>query len=973
MKYKFLIIFLAFSVSLSAQNDNLKKNLNVWLQGYQQQYFALDKFKVLKIKQDSENKTLEITFNSYFAQIPFRTEIIEQMKSEIADFIGKDGKKYNIKIFADNHEINDFVPNILRKKHDIDHNRMAQSNRAGKNFVVNQSRPFEIEHGLNGRNIALWNSHGWHYEQKFSRWEWQRARLLRTVEDKFTTQIVLNFLLPMLENAGANVFLPRERDFQTNEIIVDNDTSQNFSIYSETGNQKLFSKNKPVGFAVKRAFFVEKQNPFSDGSCRIIAADNQNSASVNYIPNIEQSGFYSVSVTFQPTEKSVEDAHYQVFHSGGVSEFTVNQTMGFGTWIYLGTFYFEKGINSDFGKVVLTNKSKKSGFVCADAVKFGGGMGNIARFSGENPPEISGRARYLEGARYWLQWAGMPYDIYSHSAGVSDYRDDYASRGKWAAYLNAGSANAPKENGLKIPIDLSLAFHSDAGLSDTITGTLAIFTEKSDNKTVFPNEQSRLASRDFADIVQNSVVEDIRQVFDTAWTNRGIWNKSYAECRFPPIPSMILEIMSHQNTQDMQYGLDPRFQFLVSRAVYKGILKYVAFQNNKKYVVQPLPVSSFSAVLSGDSVKLAWHSTLDTLEKSAKPSGFIVYSRKNGAGFDNGIFTEDTTFNFCVENDQIFSYKITAVNDGGESFPSEILSVCKKSNAKDIVLIINGFERICAPEGFKNEYYAGFPSFRDCGVPYLRDFSFVGNQYEFDLSKKWQDDDDAGFGSSYGNFETKILAGNSFDYPYLYGTSIAKNGYSFCSASVKAVENNDLDLKNFNISTLILGKQKTTFAGKTKDFQTFSDTLQKKLIDYFENGKSLFVSGAFVGTDIWNFCGESRQNFAKNYLKFFFRSNHCSKNGEVRLMSPLNFPSNETIKFYTAPNEQSYFVDSADGIEPTDSKAFTAMRYAENNISAAVACKNDYSVFTCGFPFETIKTERQRDDFMKMILEFLGK
>ena len=55
--------------------------------------------------------------------------------------------------------------------------------------------------------------------------------------------------------------------------------------------------------------------------------------------------------------------------------------------------------------VVLSNESSEQGVVCADAVRFGGGMGNIARGG-----KTSGLPRYLEGARYSAQWAGMPYE-----------------------------------------------------------------------------------------------------------------------------------------------------------------------------------------------------------------------------------------------------------------------------------------------------------------------------------------------------------------------------------------------------------------------------------------------------------------------------------------------------------------------------------------------------------------------------------
>ena len=73
-----------------------------------------------------------------------------------------------------------------------------------------------------------------YYEPKLNRWEWQRARCLQTVEDLYTQSFVLPYLVPMLENAGANVLLPRERDCQTAEIIIDNDGCLNTnSTYTE--------------------------------------------------------------------------------------------------------------------------------------------------------------------------------------------------------------------------------------------------------------------------------------------------------------------------------------------------------------------------------------------------------------------------------------------------------------------------------------------------------------------------------------------------------------------------------------------------------------------------------------------------------------------------------------------------------------------------------------------------------------------
>ena len=78
-------------------------------------------------------------------------------------------------------------------------------------FVV-FDRPMPITKGLDNRVIALWQSHGKYYDQSQQRWKWQRPRLFGTVEDLFSQGYVMPYLLPMLENAGAYVMSPRERD-----------------------------------------------------------------------------------------------------------------------------------------------------------------------------------------------------------------------------------------------------------------------------------------------------------------------------------------------------------------------------------------------------------------------------------------------------------------------------------------------------------------------------------------------------------------------------------------------------------------------------------------------------------------------------------------------------------------------------------------------------------------------------------------
>ena len=84
----------------------------------------------------------------------------------------------------------------------------------------------------------------------------------------------------------------------------------------------------------------------------------KNPSLVSYQPNLPQAGKYAVYVSYQTVEKSVDDAQYIVYHKGQETSFSVNQQMGGGTWVYLGTFDFDAGDNP-YNRVVITNQSRK--------------------------------------------------------------------------------------------------------------------------------------------------------------------------------------------------------------------------------------------------------------------------------------------------------------------------------------------------------------------------------------------------------------------------------------------------------------------------------------------------------------------------------------------------------------------------------------------------------------------------------------
>lgn len=944
------------------------------------------------VKIDSvavEGNTLQLFANMNCAYIPFREDNVSGIYRGVSALLPLEFAKYKLQIRTNKRSIEELIPQALRSKKDKKAKTFNPD--VSKPLVTDISAPYAPTNGLQNRHIALWQSHGWYFEPKLNRWEWQRARIFQTVEDLYTQSYVLPFLVPMLENAGANVLLPRERDCQTAEVIVDNDgclTSR--SVYIENIGNKIWTQGSGQGFAHLRPQYIDFENPFKEGSYRQIETIKKGKESTaEWIPEIPSTGQYAVYVSYHTLPNSADDALYTVYHKGGATQFKVNQQMGGGTWIYLGTFGFDAGKNNEC-RVVLSNRSSKAGrTITADAVKIGGGMGNIAR------GEVSNYPRFCEAARYWLQWAGAPDSIYSESNGKNDYTDDYKSRGLWVNYLAGGSSVNPMEKGLNIPINMAFAFHSDAGttLNDSIIGTLGIYYTDANNEE-FANGASRYLSHDLTDLIQSNIVRDVRTLYEPQWTRRGKWNQSYYEARVPRVPTMLLELLSHQNFADMRYGLDPRFRFTVSRAIYKGMLQFLCSQYKMDYIVQPLPVDHMALRMTGENeVELTWQPVADPLEPTAAADKYIVYTRIGDGDFDNGVLVDKNSYRTTLPAGMVCSYKVTAVNKGGESFPSEILSAGRAFNSKGTVLVINGFDRISAPADFVapapgDTLFAGFLDEVDHGVPYIKDISYIGKMKEFRRSTPWMDDDASGFGDSYGNYETQVIAGNSFDYPSVHGAAILKAGYSFVSCALSSLsstpvgkgEVTPVNMKEYKYVDLILGKQCQTKMGrggvKPLEFKTFSPAMQEVIAEYCKQGGNIFVSGAYVGTDLWDnrvtTANDEDKKFAMEVLKYKWRVGQAATMGKVKSVdSPFKAISGD-YTYHNELNADSYIVESPDAIEPATKDAYTVMRYAENNLSAGVAYKGDYKTCVLGFPFEAIRTEAEREALMNAVLTFFN-
>lgn len=824
----------------------------------------------------------------------------------------------------------------------------------GNAWVRNASRPNTITTGLGNTHLSVWASHGKYYNQAEKRWKWQRPNIFATNEDLFTQTIVVPYLIPMLESAGAIVFTPRERDWQKHEVIVDNDDMDK-RWYKEDGE---WYNTRGKGFAQHSGTYRDNENPFEAGTVRMAATtpDASKGSSLWYQPLLPEAGRYAVYVSYQSLPNSVSDAAYHVWHKGVETIFKVNQQMGGGTWVYLGTFDFGKG-SSVANMVVLTNSSTERGVVTGDAVRFGGGMGNI-----ERGDTTSMMPRAIEGARYYAQWAGAPAEVYRSKNGGDDYAEDINTRTYMTNWLAGGSVFMPALEGKKVPIELAIAVHSDAGYSknkNSIIGSLAICTTNT-NDFRFNSGITRMISNDFADTILTNVNRDIKAKYHN-WSSRGIRDQNYAETRLPEVPSIILETLSHQNFNDMRYAQDPNFRFTLARAIYKSILKFVADEHGRKYTVEPLAPHGFRVEFEDkNTVKLSWEPTIDMLEPTSNATSYNIYTAKGNAGFDNGINVEGNSATIKLDQLTQHNFKVTAVNAGGESFPSETLSAFYQPNARKTVLVVNGFNRLATPYIIDNDSLQGFDITKDIGVSYGVTAGWAGKQRNFNKTKMGVD---GANGLGYGGDELagSFIAGNDFSYVEAHTKAIAAvNKYNVVSCSSEEIERGEVDLSDYDCVDLIFGLQKDDSLS-LEHYKTFTPKMQTALAEYMKKHGRLIVSGLYIGEDMKS---EREREFLQNVLKVEYAGKDSTLTDYIINKGGTDFGiiKNLNDKHYAAVNPE-ILLPAVNAESP--------FQY-NNGSSAGVAYSDKNSrCFTIGFPFECIKTDDMRNIIMKEILDFL--
>ncbi len=519
---------------------------------------------------------------------------------------------------------------------------------------------------LTGRTVYLSAGHGWNWTG--SSWRTQRPVYQGFIEDHNNAEVVTQYLIPFLENAGATVVYAREREWSVARAVVDNDGGA--PAYTETGS-----------------WVPGASGPgYAGGSYRYAITDpsGASTAKATWTVPVPAEGRYAVYAWVYPGDNRVRDAHYTVYHAGGPTEVVLDQTVDPRTWRYLGTFSFYAGMASVSVDNRTTDPSTLRA-VIADAIRLGGGAFdslNLIPLKAPGTP-LPGSAPYKPwwetGSFYWTQWSGLnPAD-----ASLVPYLNDIVARPIYARwYERAGDGNG-----------VFISWHTN-GSDGSARGTVSYVH----NGETLPLTEG---SRALQAAVHTELVADIRAGWDPTWADLNQRSLNLGELRMlydedvsnASIPGVLLEIAFHDNAEDALALRDPGFARLTARAVYQGIVRYYEGRDGVNLVYAPEPPRQLRVQNIGSGqLRVSWSPpAVDGIGGEAA-TGYRVATSPDGFAWRPVVDTTATTAVLSgLSPLQTVYVRVTATNAGGESSPTQVMGA-RVGEAR--LLLVNGYDRL---------------------------------------------------------------------------------------------------------------------------------------------------------------------------------------------------------------------------------------------------------------------------------------
>ena len=782
--------------------------------------------------------------------------------------------------------------------------------------------PGQPSGALSGRIVFAGARHGWVYDP--SSWRLCRPVYAGINEDNGNLDQMTMFAFYCF-NAGATVVPLRPVGHQTKEVVLDNDDSG----VTWSGNWTDSTGSVFYGSA-------------GDVPYRFANVSDTETATATYTPTIVVAGFYPV-YTWATAGSNRTNQLYRIRHTGGEAQVRVPHHMVGNGWVYLGTYYFNAGSNPANGAVVISDLGPvpgATGAVIADAIRFGNGMGSINRGGG-----ISAYPREEEATRYWVQNSlgqGQSTNIYD-VAGSADETDDFGTTSRMAREMNYTNVVA------SIYKRIYIGFHSNATTGNTNTatarGTVGLYNN---NAALRTPHQARLAT-----ICGQEVTYDLTNMnafLEVPWYDRspnitysgGNYAEIYSTNLDNEMDATIIEVAFHDNTNDIKLLLDPKARNWVARAGYHAVVKYMNEFDGLALNFLPEPPYNVRAAAVPTGIQVSWNTPIAQAGSGAA-TGYVVYVSTNGYGFGSpvavsgGGTTSTTLTNLTADAD--FYFRVAAVNNGGESFPSEVAGCRRTSNpAQSRVLFVNAFDRFDRTTNLRQDLA------RQNYVPP---------------------------GNSGATGRVMPRANNAFDYVVQHGKAISAFGMPFDSCSRQAVTNGQVSLGNYDIVIWECGTSLTN---------TFRAAERNVITNFQSAGGHLFVSGADIAWDLDRASGPSAADraFLNNALHADLGADANDNSGSYTVA-----PAGGTIfagsgnAMFDNGTRGIYWVQNPDALTPLGVGAIAALSYVGGSGGTA-AVQYDGSagggkVVYFGFPFETITNATTRSTYMADILRFFSK
>jgi hypothetical protein len=384
---------------------------------------------------------------------------------------------------------------------------------------------------------------------------------------------------------------------------------------------------------------------------------------------------------------------------------------------------------------------------------------------------------------------------------------------------------------------------------------------------------------------------------------------------------------------------DPKVRDQLARSTYQATLEY--FDNfgglNSPVSLPTAPINVRAVSQASGQVTISWSAgpTSPSGVHGAAATGYRIYASSDGYGFDGGTFVAGGATNTVTLSgyDPLAPYyfKVVALNAGGESLGSEVLTALPSGGAKQ-VLIINGFDRQDRTQNFRYPY------------------SFTGDGL---VDRVW------------------ARYNNSFDYVVQVHSAIhaAVPGVHVDSTSNEAIISGALNLDDYDTVIWILGEE-------SEANDTFNATEQTKVEQFIASGGNLFVTGSEIGWDL------DQQSGGRAFYENTLKGNYIADSAGTYTVAPAGggiFAGLGNIGFsngaaFSSLDGQVYNVNSADVISP-QAGATAALNYGNGSGAAAIQAAGSGGrggVVMFGFPFEAITTAASRAAVIDRVFDFFG-